>query len=52
MSVLKRVIRAVTLRDLDEQIRESKDRIAKAEEQLRSAPPEKVRRVLQSSSKE
>lgn len=52
MSVLKRILRAVTLRDLDEQIRESKERIAKAEEQLRSAPPEQVRRVLQSTFRE
>lgn len=59
MSIIRALARAVTLRDLGDQIAESKRQIAEshrkinvAEEQIRSAPKECVRRVLQSSMKE
>lgn len=46
MSLLAAVVRAVTLRDLSDQIAESKKKIEEAEKTLREQPPEKVRKVL------
>ena len=45
MSVVQKLVRALTLRDLSDQIEESKRRINEAEEKVRAAPPEKKEKL-------